>query len=253
MSIFGKALASFGVGAAKVDTRLEKALYRQGETIRGEVFIQGGQAEQQIDEIYLYLVVQYHVEEKDHEYVVNEFRLTDSFMIHSRETKVIPFEFQLPMDSPITTKNSHLFLKTGLDIKMAVDPKDTDGIDILPHPLIDSIITAVENIGFQLYSIDFHFDKFYSPRLPFVQCYKLSPKGLYGQYFDELKFVFTPHETEVDVIMLLDRKAIDLISSMEEALNLDERFVPFKVEEKEVKKGLTKLQKRIKELIEEFM
>jgi sporulation-control protein len=56
--MFGKVMASIGVGAAKVDTRLEKATYRQGEMIRGEVFVQGGQTPQFIDEIYLFLVVQ---------------------------------------------------------------------------------------------------------------------------------------------------------------------------------------------------
>lgn len=252
MSVFGKALASFGVGAAKVDTRLEKATYRQGETVRGEVFIQGGQTEQWIDEIYLFLVVEYHHEGTQDEYVVSEFRITDAFEITPRETKVIPFEFQLPYDTPITTGGCPVYLKTGLDIKMAVDPSDTDGIEVLPHPLIDAVLNVVEKIGFQLYRVEYEFDKFYS-RHPFVQEYKLRPVGRFEQVLDELKLVFFPQAHELDVILLVDRKAVDLMSSMEEALNLDERMVRFNVSSKEAEHGWTSLARKIEQLIEAQM
>jgi sporulation-control protein len=252
VSFFGKTLASFGVGNAKVDTRLEKATYRQGEMIRGEVFIQGGQAEQFIDDIYLFLVMQYHHEGTQQEYTISEFRISDAFEITPRETKVIPFEFQLPFDTPVTTGGSPIYIKTGLDIKMAVDPSDEDGVDILPHPLIDHILHATENLGFRLESVQFAFDKFYS-RHPFVQEYKLQPLGRYESFLDELGFVFFPHGNEVDVIMQVDRKAVDLMSSMEEALELDERLTRFTVSAKEAEQGYGAIGTKIEELIKKYL
>ncbi|MBA4495428.1 sporulation protein [Paenactinomyces guangxiensis] len=252
MSVFEKALASLGIGSAKVDTRLEKATYRQGETIRGEVFIQGGQADQFIDEIYLFLVVQYHHEGTQDEYVVSEFRLTDAFDITPRETKVIPFQFQLPYDTPITTGGSPVYLKTGLDIKMAVDPADTDGIEVLPHPLVDTVLHTVEEIGFQLYGVEYEFGKFYS-RHPFVQEYKFKPVGRFAEWIDELEVVFFPRANEVDGILSIDLKAVDLMSSMEEALELDERMVRFTVSSKEVEKGTGPLKAKLERIIKQHM
>jgi sporulation-control protein len=253
MSVFGKALASLGVGAAKVDTRLEKATYRQGEMIRGEVFIQGGQAPQLIEEIYLYLIVQYHHEGTQKEYVVSEFRLTEAFEIGPHESKVLPFQFEMPFDAPVSTGGSPIYLKTGLDIKMAMDPSDTDGVEILPHPLIDAVLHALEGIGFRLSSVDYAFDKFYS-RHPFIQEYKMIPEeGAYREAFDQISLVFYPHVHEVDVILSLDRKAIDLMSSMEEALNLDERILRFTVTKKEVERGPRALEAKMAQLIDPYL
>ncbi|SFI57796.1 sporulation protein [Thermoflavimicrobium dichotomicum] len=232
--MFEKALASLGIGAAKVDTRLEKSTYRQGEQVLGEIHIQGGNTDQEIDEIYLYLVVQYHHEGTQAEYVIDEFRLSDRFVIGAHETQIIPFQFQLPYDTPVSTGGSPIYLKTGLDIKKAIDPTDLDGVEILPHPLIDQILLATEAIGFRLYQVDFDFEQFHS-RNPFVQVFKLKPLGQYERLMDQLAFVFQPHEKEVSVLMQVDRKPVDLMSSMEEALDLDERLVQFDIAEEEVK------------------
>lgn len=248
--MFGKVLSSLGVGAAKVDTRLEKSTYRQGELIRGEVFIQGGQFPQQIDEIYLYMVVDYHYEGKENEHVISEFRLTDSFQIGERETRVIPFEIEMPFDAPISTGGSPIYLKTGLDIKMALDPKDKDGIEVLPHPLVDHILHTIEEVGFRLASVEYAFDKFYS-RHPFVQEYHLLPVGEYKQYYDKISVIFYPDDEFVDTIFILDRKAVDLMSSMEEALNLDERLFRFAVERKEVMPNNKALKKKVADLLEQ--
>lgn len=115
--MFKKALAKLGIGSASVDTRLERSTYRQGERVRGQIHIQGGKAAQEIDEIYLYLVVQYYHEGTEAECVVDEFRLTERFVVAPHETQVIPFEFTLPLDTPVSTGGSPVYLKTGLDKK----------------------------------------------------------------------------------------------------------------------------------------
>lgn len=238
MSFFAKALASFGVGAAKVDTRLEKSTYRQGETIRGEIYVQGGQTEQMIDEIYLYLMIQYDHNGSQREYVINDFRISDAFEISPRESQIVPFELQLPYDCPVSTSGTLIYVKTGLDIKMAKDPRDTDGIEVLPHPLVDQIIHGVENIGFCLSSIEFNFENFYS-RHPFVQEFVLAPTDpVYQTAYDEVRMVFYPHSDEVNVIMAIDLRAIDLMSSMEEAMDLDKRLVRFVITKQDVERGI---------------
>jgi sporulation-control protein len=51
----------------------------------------------------------------------------------------------------------------------------------------------------------------------------------------------------------LDRKAVDLMSSMEEALNLDERILRFTVTKKEVERGPRALEAKLAQMIEPYL
>lgn len=246
MSIFGKTLASMGIGAAKVDTRLEKSSYRQGDLICGAIYVQGGQVEQKVDDIYLYLVVQYHHEGSQAEYVLDEFRITEPFVLSPSESKEIPFEFHLPYDVPVTTSGCPVYLKTGLDIKMAKDPGDVDGIEITPHPLVNQVIKLIEEVGFELKGVTADFEHYYTQQ-PFVQEYQLTPLMRFQDVVDRVTAVFTPHDQEVDIILKVDRKAVDLMTSMEEALDLDQRMTRFVVKESELESD--KLTKKLEKLI----
>ena len=57
-----KILASFGIGAAKVDARLTSSTVLAGGELKGEIHIQGGSVEQSISQIYMYLFTYYHQE-----------------------------------------------------------------------------------------------------------------------------------------------------------------------------------------------
>lgn len=217
--MFGKVLASFGFGSAKVDTRLERATYRQGELVRGEIFVQGGETEQTINSIYIYLILENYKDEQRNHYILDEILLTDAFSIAEHETKVIPFQFQLPYDAPVTSGGCSIYLKTGLDVKMAIDPKDRDGIEVLPCQLIDTIINTVEEIGFQLQGIEFDYEMYHA-RHPFVQKFKFHPIGGYRELVDNIKLVFYPTADKIDVIMHIYKKARDLKSSIEEMMEM---------------------------------
>ena len=228
MRMFGKVLASFGFGSAKVDTRLEKATYRQGELVRGDIFVQGGKAEQKIDSIYIYLVLQNYIDDQQEEYILDEILLSDSFTIDVQETKVIPFQFHLPYDTPVTTGGCSIYFKTGLDVKMAVDPDDHDGIEVLPCFLIDKIIKTVEQIGFQLHSVEFDNEMFHE-RHPFVQKYKFIPIDEYAAVVDNIKLIFYPSSDKVDVVIHVYNKANDLRSSVEEMLEMGAHVARFTI------------------------
>ncbi|MDR6227608.1 sporulation protein [Desmospora profundinema] len=248
MSLFNKALARFGVGNAKVDTRLKQTRYRQGSLIEGEVHIQGGQVEQEVDEIYLFLVVVYHQDGSQHEYVMEEFRLSEVFTIGPRESKVIPFEIHLPEDTPVTTGGCPVYLKTGLNIKMAVDPDDHDGIEVLPHPMVEQVLKVVERIGFQLVNIDFEFEKYYS-RHPFIQEFVFHPTGDLRRSLNSLEVMFYIGEREMELILLLDRRATDLMGSLEEALDLDKRTLRLQVTEADLEHDGAGVETKLSDLI----
>ena len=58
MSFFKKALASIGIGGAKVDTVLENPELQPGDTLKGVIKMMGGKVDQPVDRVYLELLTE---------------------------------------------------------------------------------------------------------------------------------------------------------------------------------------------------
>lgn len=154
MSFFNKVFASVGIGAASVDTKLEKARYSAGERVSGAVEVKGGNIEQEIDSIYLMLYSTYIRESDDKKYTdsacIEKILISDPFVIKENEVKQFPVTFELPIDTPLTIGNTRVWVATGLDIKNAVDPKDKDYLEVSPNEMMESVFSTLERIGFKL-------------------------------------------------------------------------------------------------------
>ncbi|MBU8916105.1 sporulation protein [Bacillus sp. FJAT-29953] len=232
MSFFNKMFASVGIGAATVDTKLEKDTYMPGETVKGVVEIKGGKADQQIDEIYLALNTTYLKESDDRKYTVtatiDRFRITTPFTIIVNEKKEIPFTFQLPFDTPLSIGRSKVWVSTGLDIKGAVDPGDKDYLKVVPNPLMSAVFDAVDSLGFRIREADCEeAPRRLRGRLPFVQEFEFVPvSGPFRGRLDELEVVFFPAGNGgLDLMFQVDRKARGLSGLFSEALGTDETNV----------------------------
>ncbi|PLS17063.1 sporulation protein SpoOM [Bacillus sp. M6-12] len=229
MSLFNKMLASVGIGNAKVDTRLEKDRFYPGDYVKGVVEVQGGSIEQKIEEIHLKLATTYIREHDDKKFtqtaVFDSFRLSSSFIVAPNEKKEIPFQFRLPLDTPLSYGKTKIWISTGLDIKNAIDPTDEDFIHIQPDALLHSVLLSLTELGFKLKNADCE----EAPvrlrrRYPFVQEFEFVPvSGPYRGRLDELELVFfRDSENEVQVLMEVDRKAKGLAGLFAEALEMDE-------------------------------
>ncbi|MEZ8100996.1 sporulation protein [Vibrio bivalvicida] len=161
--MFGKLKASLGIGAAKVDTVLESLSVFQGETLRGNVHIQGGDVEQQIDAINLKLCTEMKVESDEstsyQDFVLAKLEAVQPFVIQPNETKQVPFELSLDDETPITALNAaknqcHVWLATTLDIDFAIDPKDRDFVEVKPLPVVAKVLSAIEQAGFGMVKAD---------------------------------------------------------------------------------------------------
>ncbi|EZP76724.1 SpoOM family protein [Parageobacillus genomosp. 1] len=231
--MFKKFLSSIGIGAARVDTKLSKTQYAPGETVEGIVEIHGGNVEQQIDEIYLSLVTTYIREIDDKKYqenaVLEKYKVTGSLTIRPNETKTIPFQFVLPYDVPITKGKTKVWIQTGLDIKMAIDPQDRDYIEIEPHPLVAAFLEATRRLGFRLREVQCEqAPRYLRRRLPFVQEFEFKPtSGAFKGRLDELEAIFFVSEHQAEVILEIDRKARGLSGLLAESLNMDETLIRF--------------------------
>lgn len=252
MALFNKVLAQIGIGAATVDTKLVKAQLTAGEKIEGTVEVYGGNTEQHIDSIYLRLYTTY-VREKDDKKVkenviLNSFKINDPFTIQPGDRKDIPFSFDLPIDTPVTMGNTRVWVTTGLDIKNAIDPRDIDHVEVLPSPVIQASINAMNDIGFRLRQVECEeAPRRIRRRLPFMQEFEFVPtKGPFYGKLDEVELTFLPDGPDrFEVFMEVDRRARGLSGLFAEALDMDESIVHFQVTNHEIP--------RIKQMLQEVI
>lgn len=255
MSFFNKMLASVGIGSAKVDTKLESDTVIPGGEIRGVVEIQGGNVEQRIDDIYLTLNTTYIKETDDKKYTVpaqiDRFRITESFLLMANERKVIPFSFILPPDTPLSVGRTKVWIATGLEIKNAVDPTDKDYLRVVPNQIMDSVLQAINGLGFRLREAECE----QAPhrlrrRLPFIQEFEFVPSsGPFRGRLDELEITFFPVSAyEIEILMQVDRKVRGLSSLFSEALNMDESNIRFTVNQGDI----PHMQQKIQSIIQSY-
>lgn len=254
MSFFKKILASVGVGSAKVDARLHNDSLLPGETISGEVFITGGDVEQEIDDIYMYVITHYEREYDDkkvkEECILAKQRLAERFVLQPKEQKVLAFSFQLPYETPLTMGRQPVYLRTGLDIKNAIDPGDSDFIQVLPHPLMEKVLDAVKDVGFQLFKVDCEYNRHLGRNYPFVQEFEFRPTGKYRSRLEELEVVFFLKESELEVLLELDKRARGFFGALEEAFNMDERYARFRLTNNDLNRPKADIVEMIDDLIQ---
>jgi sporulation-control protein len=235
-----KLLSSVGIGSAKVDTKLFNSAFRPGEEVEGTVEIQGGSTEQKIDEIYLSVFTTYTRESNDKKYEdtieCTRHKLVDPFVISPDEKRNVSFRFQLPFSVPVTQGRTKVWVQTGLDIKNAIDPKDRDYIQILPHPLVDEFLQSAQAIGFRIHKVDCEeAPRYLRQKTSFVQEFEFKPvSGRFKGRLDELEAIFFVSEHLVEVILQVDRKG----GFLSEALKMDENIVRFTYEPDDLS-GLT--------------
>ncbi|AWF83419.1 sporulation control protein Spo0M [Microbulbifer sp. A4B17] len=161
--MFQKLKASIGIGAAKVDTVLQNPELVQGGVIEGVIQIHGGNVDQQIDAISLRLCTEVKVESDEgvsyERSVLSELQVQDPLIIGAGENHEVPFEFVLNEETPITVLNarknkSYVWLETSLDIDFALDPKDRDPLQIRPLPVVEKVLSMIEENGFNMVKAD---------------------------------------------------------------------------------------------------
>ncbi|SLM32215.1 Sporulation-control protein spo0M [Desulfamplus magnetovallimortis] len=262
MSLFKKMLSSVGIGAATVNTELFNESYTPGESLTGIINIKGGSVEQQIDAIYLKIKSTFEdeieVENEDGEEneinitrnaLVAEYKISEPFTIGKNESISFDLDFILPEDTPVTVGKTRTWVETGLDIKMALDPSDKDYIHVLPHPMVDAVLTSTMDMGFEISEVVCEpAPPFMQMRLPFIQEFELKPvEGHFKTRLDEIELVFRPEKDRVEIFMEVDRKARGLLGSLSEMMGTDESMLRFTLHQSDLDTIILKLNDLIEE------
>lgn len=147
--MFKKILASFGKGAATVDLKFDDRPYQAGETIKGEVIIEGGQVEQKINDLTIRLIMNVFLKKRNISKKIALIPLIHREGIKAKEQKVIPFEFVIPKNIPVSRESVSFFFDTHLKIESGVDRKDIDQLIIQPQKSVQVIFQVMCELGFR--------------------------------------------------------------------------------------------------------
>lgn len=197
-ALFKNFMAKLGKGAAQVDLVLEEQAYRPGDEIRGEVVIQGGNVEQQINRIHVELVMTVQVKEKSFSHVVHTYPLSDSFTIAEGERKSIPFSCLLPKDLPLSGNKVAYAFHTHLDIAAGVDKNDHDPIQVLPPERLQQILDAFASLGLR--------EKYDSRSFNgYAQEFELFPTDFLQDRVEEVEFVAVIEDAGIRLLLEVDR------------------------------------------------
>ncbi|MBY7826944.1 sporulation protein [Vibrio fluvialis] len=218
MSFLKKTLASFGIGSAKVDSVLQQETLIPGQKVKVTIHVYGGATEQAIDNIELKLCCRY-IEEAPIErgqqeghrtrrvaqtYTLADWSLPYAFTIMAGETRDFEVELDVPWNTPVTIGDAKVWLETGLDIAMALDPGDKDILTVRPDPLMDGIFTALEEQGLRLRQVECEAAKGFT--LPFVQEFEFVPTdGPFHGRWRELEIVAYRDKDQLQMWFEIDR------------------------------------------------
>ncbi|MET7620629.1 sporulation protein [Streptomyces sp. NPDC005408] len=214
---FKKLLASLGAGGASVETVLTEENVVPGGVVQGEVRIQGGSVDQQIEGLSVGLQARVEVEGGDQEVKQDiEFtkqRLGGAFEVRAGAVHVVPFGLEIPWETPVTTiagqrlRGMNIGVTTELEIARAVDSGDLDPINVHPLPSQQAILDAFIQLGFRFKSADMERGHIRGTRqrLPFYQEIEFFPPQQY-RGLNQVELTFVADDREMDVILEMDKK-----------------------------------------------
>ncbi|GAA4203737.1 sporulation protein [Streptosporangium oxazolinicum] len=217
--IFKRMLGAFGVGAPSVDTVLATPRTRPGEPLSGEVRVKGGDFDADIEYIALGLVTRLESEHGEGEQVglveFHRVQVSGAFRLRSGEDKVVPFQFPVPWETPVTEiAGQHLHgmamgVRTELAIAAAIDKGDMDPVEIEPLASQRAVLDAFVRLGFQFKGADVERGHIYglSQRLPFYQEIEFYPPPAYAGQVNEVELTFVAGPAGLDIVLEADKRS----------------------------------------------
>ena len=195
MSLLDKAMASVGVGAAKVVIQLNSQKFCKGDQVNGLVRVSGGKTEQKASKISLILMAYIDFEEDRYEnrksIEISKFDIAHDVTIKPNHELKIPFSFVLPTDTPSSFDKDTVWLETSLDIKMAFDPSSKVYLDVMPHPYTQSILNILQKDWKFILT---KYENIYVPNngrhLPIVPVYEFNSTARLIENIDEMRMMF---------------------------------------------------------------
>ena len=232
MSTIKSIQSAFGIGAAKVETILDRDQLVPGETINATVTITGGAVEQSVENVYLYLMGSCRFSDdgkiSTRQVVFDTHLIAEAFTIRPNETIVKTAQFALTYETPISVGGNRVYIQTGLDIRWAFDPTDKDFIDVRPGRLVKSLFDGMEGLGFTMYKSDCGSGRKFGRNT--IQEFEFKPlSGSFAKKLNEVELICLASKDTVTVYMQVDRRGRGLMGFAATALDINESYLSFVV------------------------
>ena len=214
---FKKLLASLGAGGASVETVLTEVNVVPGGVVQGEVRIQGGSVNQNIEGLSVGLQAKVEVESGDQEYKQDieftKLQLGGAFELQAGAVHAVPFGLEIPWETPITAiagqqlRGMNIGVTTELEIARAVDSGDLDPINVHPLPAQQAILDAFIQLGFRFKNADIERGHLRGTRQkrPFYPEIEFFPPSQY-RGLNQVELSFVADEHAMDVVLEMDKK-----------------------------------------------
>lgn len=214
--VFKRLLGTFGVGAPSVDTVLAQPRVRPGEALRGEVRLQGGDFDADVESIVLSLVTGAEAEHGEGEQTglieLARAQVSGPFTLRTGEQRALPFEFPVPWETPITEVWGHplygmaMGVRTELAIARAVDKGDLDPVQVAPLPAQEAVLQAFNRLGFQVKSADVEVGGLYgiAQHLPCYQEIEFFPPPNFAHVVSEVELTFAANPGGLHIVLEAD-------------------------------------------------
>ena len=144
-----KLFARLGKGAATVDLRLHNPNIQGGQTIQGELVIQGGEVTQSINNVSVVFMMDVTLKQGPTAQQITLIPISGRDTISPGETKNIPFDYIIPADLPVSRNHVSYYFHTNVDIEGGIDRKDVDRINILPSTEVQALFDAMQLLDFR--------------------------------------------------------------------------------------------------------
>ncbi|QDQ09348.1 sporulation protein [Streptomyces spectabilis] len=215
--VFKRLLGSLGVGGPSVDTVLDPGAARPGGPLSGQVRLQGGKADFDIEHITLELVARVEAEHDggEHEgYVAfDRCAVGGGFRLGEGQHHSVPFSLTLPWETPVTELyGQNLGIVLGVRTELAVaggkDKGDLDALAVGPLPVQEAVLEAFGQLGFCFASADLELGHIggTGQRLPFYQEIELAPAPQYAHAVNEIEVTFLAHPGGMEVVLEADKR-----------------------------------------------
>ncbi|WP_328756879.1 sporulation protein [Streptomyces sp. NBC_00271] len=215
--VFKRLLGAMGAGGPSVDTVLDGGAVTPGGILSGQVHLQGGSADVEIEHIGLELIARVEAEHEDGEsegaVVFERFTVGGGFRLAEQERHSVPFSVSLPWETPVSELYGQplgivLGVRTELAVAGARDKGDLDPLAVRPLPVQEAVLEALGQLGFGFKSADLEHGHIggTGQQLPFYQEIELTPAPQYAHVVNEIELTFLATPAGMEIVLEADKR-----------------------------------------------
>ncbi|HEX7303429.1 sporulation protein, partial [Lentzea sp.] len=212
--MFNRMLSAFGIGGPSVDTVLDSPHAVPGQTVTGQVRVQGGSADAEIGQVVLSLVTRadrggFSFGGDEHGDGTEFFRVVvqQDLRVSAGQLVPVPFQLALPWETPITAVGGAALpgmsvgVRTELVIAGAPDKGDLDPVQVGPLPSQNAVLDAFGRLGFSFRGTGVE-----AGQLGLQQRLEFVPPGQFAGRVGQVDLSFVAGAHELVVVLEADRQ-----------------------------------------------